>query len=1324
MKTNLRIPFFILLFLLQATICISQITKQQAIAFVMDSIIGDKADSMNVYMEAGQQTGSYYILSPYDSIAAPYSAYWLFFIDQQPEYGWGHACEYIFINPNNGDYSIESKQLPPVKYTLVLEQVSVPINFAKISPNFNIANPLLYNYPTENHNLYAVMFTGGELGTGTYLFWNAFSHMYCGLREHGFPKENIYVLSNSGQINDNNPSLDLDNDSVNEILPIPCSKANVDSIFTQLANQMTDGDMLYVFVSTHGDYDKVDTSKYYFLLNNQEQLSNYDFAGMLEPIHCAQMIINLWSCWSGGFTYQISKINNPAKKTILTCIDKEAIIRGKVFSDKTGMDTYNYLVCTALRGWHPDVLDTANRAPWARTHEIGLLPVNEFNNLFPDSVEYNYDLTEKGGNNNGIQEMNEVINYTKGYDDPFNQHGSKVYENGFHKGNLSMPAEDLLSLFGITGKVQYSQTVKGNFLIGRTLSVEPGVELTMDDTATFYVFNYPIIIKSGDQSQSLSGGKLIINGGKLTSLNDSTFWKGIEVWGHSNQHQFTINGQCAQGTVQLRNGGTIENADTAINLWKYRDYTTTGGIVLANNANFINNKCGVNFVTYHNFNPNSFAQTNNRSYFQQCNFTTDTNIHASDKFYAFIKMLEVEGVRIEGCSFLNSTPLSTLPSPPTRGAGIRTLDAAFSVNSICTSPYQPCPPSSLIHTLFQGLSFGIVSANSSSSKSVRVFDSRFVDNDRGIYLSAVNNSTIVDNKFYVGTDNTCPNQVGIGIELVNSSGYSVENNYLTHSATLPSGNWYIGICIKHPEGTNITYDEVYGDTLVALNVGNQAEGYNYDQSQLLGLNYFCNINQSNSYDFYVPDYGITPNQGSAQKPAGNVFSHNYNSNCPYSDFDRTGGWWSVNYHYYQNSQNSEEEPFYYSNQVFPMPTNNQNTCPSNYNGSGNQTMLLTQQQVDSLTQEFANSSVEYDNVLALYESLKDGGNTEGTNYDITSALPDQTMQLRDELLGKSPHLSEEVLKNAIDKYDVLPDAILLDILSANPDELRNEELISYLSQRTPPFPDYMIDLLRVLAADTTPKTTLLQSLSFYQAKKYQAAYKLIRNSLNDSIVDLTAYRNWLDNLQNINADFQIIDSWLQEGNITSAFSLLDMLPSIYNLSDSGLIEYNYFKDVKTIQADIIRTGSNILQLDTHQIDSLANIAALSKGIAGTQAGNILEYGFDYNYSQCAAMINQNSTTKGIKPNTTELLNKAYASKVFTFPNPASNWTAIYYELADGLKSGTIEITNSIGNIVKSLSISNQKGEFIWDTRSVEPGVYIISCKSSKSVTTTKLTIYH
>ena len=187
----------VIMFILPATICRSQISKKQAIAIVLDSIVRNNADSTNVFMEANIQTVSYYVLSPYDSIAAPFQSYWLFFLDQQPLYGWSHDCEYVFISSVNGKFSTVSKQLPPFRSASPLQQVSVPINIIAPIPNLTDQNSHL-PYPTPNHSLYAVMFTGGDIplgGQGNPSFWNAFSHMYCGLREHGFPKENIYVLS-------------------------------------------------------------------------------------------------------------------------------------------------------------------------------------------------------------------------------------------------------------------------------------------------------------------------------------------------------------------------------------------------------------------------------------------------------------------------------------------------------------------------------------------------------------------------------------------------------------------------------------------------------------------------------------------------------------------------------------------------------------------------------------------------------------------------------------------------------------------------------------------------------------------------------------------------------------------------------------------------------------------------------------------------------------------------------------------------------------------------------------------------------------------------
>lgn len=290
----------LMLILLPEFLCTAQITKKQAITIVMQTIVGERADSVNVFMEPNIQTSSYYVLCSTDSIPSPFTPYWIFFIDLKPLYGWGHSCEFVFINESNGDTSIVMKQFPPYRPDTTLLDVSVPFQYTITPPNFDVQNSHL-PYPSGNPSLYAVMFTGGDpLGNGAYspAFWNALSHRYCGLREHGFSKNHIKVLSYSGKktthFDQSNPSLDLDNDSISDILQVPCTRKNIDSIFSILANTMTSRDMLYVFVTTHGIYYPSDTSKVYFKLYGQDSISNYQFADAIEPIHCAQKILGLY----------------------------------------------------------------------------------------------------------------------------------------------------------------------------------------------------------------------------------------------------------------------------------------------------------------------------------------------------------------------------------------------------------------------------------------------------------------------------------------------------------------------------------------------------------------------------------------------------------------------------------------------------------------------------------------------------------------------------------------------------------------------------------------------------------------------------------------------------------------------------------------------------------------------------------------------------------------------------------------------------------------------------------------------------------------------
>ena len=181
------------------------------------------------------------------------------------------------------------------------------------------------------------------------------------------------------------------------------------------------------------------------------------------------------------------------------------------------MDTYNYLVCSALRGGHPDI---ENNAPWYSPYLIGESPF--FTDLFPDSGgEINFDLPEEGGNNNGIQEINETILYCMKNDIQFENFGDKISECGF--------LEDLLSLYGITGKVENTQTVNGNFLIGGTLSVESGVELTLNDNTSFNLFNSEISFLPSatlvfDDNVKIFGNsldKIVVNGNLQIGSNVS-----------------------------------------------------------------------------------------------------------------------------------------------------------------------------------------------------------------------------------------------------------------------------------------------------------------------------------------------------------------------------------------------------------------------------------------------------------------------------------------------------------------------------------------------------------------------------------------------------------------------------------------------------------------------------------------------------------------------------------------------------------------------------------------------------------------------------------
>jgi hypothetical protein len=813
------------------------------------------------------------------------------------------------------------------------------------------------------------------------------------------------------------------------------------------------------------------------------------------------------------------------------------------------------------------------------------------------------------------------------------------------------------------------------------------------------------------------GGKLVVDGGTITCAHNG-FWGGIEVWGDVEAHQYTINGQCAQGQVILKNGAVIENAILGVFAGKFAENSDgydddyAGGIIQVQGnqsldepaASFINNEWAVTFRPYQNYHPFSGNPMHNLSYFTNAQFEVNNDYHASPWYKEMVRLIQVDGITFSGCSFENSQSKY--------GEGISAIGSGFLVNDYCAATSLPpmcCNPEDIVPASFTNLARAVSAANS-GSHTVSIANANFYNNSIGVKLTSVQNASIISNQFHIAEataneqDQCGERASGYGIWMDNCSGFAIEENYFTKASGAPAGN-YTGIYINNTEAA----DEVYKNYFDGLSYANYAEGKNWFEDHTWeGLAYYCNENTGNWQDITVAagdPSGIQSPIGSDDLPAGNTFSDNANSNI-YND----GNYW-IGYFYYAPSPGNTNTP-YYPDEVYRVIREEvvgvQNNCLSHYGGGGSgidvRSLVLSPGEKLETEQAYAGYLADYNNVKVLYNNLKDGGNTETTLEDVESSWPADMWELRAELLGKSPHLSMEVLKAAADKTEVLPESMIFEIMAANPDELRKEDLIKYLEDKENPLPGYMIDILQQVATGTSYKTVLQKDMAHYNRLKTRAAHDMIRSLLNDTILNTSELRNWLDNLGGKRADEQIISTYIQEGNYTDALALAGMMPALYNYGDNALAEHDYYTEMLDLSINLAQQGRSFFDLDSTEVNNLAYIANNSKGTGGAQARGILESAYAYNFCNCLNV----SDTSGYKSSSSfskDSFNQAFGVEIDVKPNPASDWVSFNYTLPDSELEGLIKISDVNGKIIETFTVTGLQGQKVWDTRKTDSGIY-------------------
>jgi hypothetical protein len=859
-----------------------------------------------------------------------------------------------------------------------------------------------------------------------------------------------------------------------------------------------------------------------------------------------------------------------------------------------------------------------------------------------------------------------------------------------------IPAQKYIPVYGPDCEVHIISDTTWNlsFATWCDVIIHPNATLTITCDVAFCPRN---------KVKVLPGGTLVIDGGTLFCGIPEHQWQGVRVYGTGAEgYQGLIHGAYIQGRVVMRNNAGISCARVALDLWDGINFNTTGGIVHAKDANFSNNGMAVRALYFQNVNPITEDVHLYNAHFDNCCFAIDKGYpKEGEVFHHHVVMAKVNGIKFKGCIFYLQDCPAELCAPD--NAAIFSFNANFSVLGYCPSNITlPCPNENLILSRFSGFYMGINAINDGNGHNAfNVDNSWFNRNNFGIRTNFSVFPTVLHSTFITDNTRTC----SAGIYLDNTSTFEIEDNVFNGTFSQLNNTESFGTVIINSRGINKIYRNNFTD-MTCANYSDMENRSSISTPNGHGLEYKCNICTHNKYDFFIPfdnenyNYGIQFTQGNPTEAAGNQFS----SDAIYQFYN--GAHYQITYYEYETDPNQVLTRSY----NIDLDTAPENECPDNY--VAGQDLVLSPEERQQREMDYYNAYNNYIGTKILYESYIDGGNTSGVINDITAATPDDMWTLRSQLLGYSPFVSSNVMKTVSDKPDVFSASVMFEIFAANPEELRRDTLLNYLeSQET--LPEYLMSTLKELVKSTNTYKSILESrIASYEHEYRDAANDIIRSILNDSVMNRAELRCWLSNLKDINADRQIITSYMEEGNESTAFALANLLPSLYGLTGAALNEHNGYMQLLTLNDTLYhqhRTVFELTESETAMVDSLATFGV---GIAQVMAENIIEANGGPAMVNCPQLVLHNDISDGGRGIfVAKDLNEALGFTVNVSPNPATTWMAIDFTLPNKVTKASFSLINTFGIEVQNVELNGNQGQRVIDLSHLPDGVYVyvVSC---------------
>ena len=335
----------------------------------------------------------------------------------------------------------------------------------------------------------------------------------------------------------------------------------------------------------------------------------------------------------------------------------------------------------------------------------------------------------------------------------------------------------------------------------------------------------------------------------------------------------------------------------------------------------------------------------------------------------------------------------------------------------------------------------------------------------------------------------------------------------------------------------------------------------------------------------------------------------------------------------------------------------------------------------------------------------DGGNTAVLATDVQTSYPPEAWDLYISLIGKSPYLSDTVMKSAVKKENVLPPELVTDVLVANPQSAKSDKVLIEIENRTIPLTDEMKEEIMLNWYVTGAKESLESKLTAYRAERGKALNDLIRYFRNDT-VDPSPADSIIAILQQENtlpAKYTLVYEYINKGDMSEAENLMNQIPVMFALNEFEQSEYNDNLTFFSIIKQLKEQGKNLWQADSVQLLTLYNIA-YNDTKAGAFARNALICNDTLTYEE---EILYPSFMKSSPVIPIPAQKPADKNTISVYPNPAKGYFIVRYELDNSYADALIEISDMTGRQVMQFAASTARDYLVVPVKDLNSGVYIV-----------------